>query len=158
VVPKFNLSDVNRVAFQGSGGRGTNGGSGGGAIWLHSLDTLYLNCTIEANGGHSLNDKDSTYGDGGGSGGAISITTTKVQATPDTIISAAGGLGYYGGGGGSGGLIFGVVNKQGNKSVPLDNIIRWSGIFNLSFGLSLNREKQSPHGNFNNLGKAKHDH
>lgn len=130
------------LAFQGSGGLGSRGGSGGGAIWLHASDELNLNGTIEANGGNSRTESDSSFGAGGGSGGSINVITTKIVATPDTALSVAGGFGNFGGGGGSGGWINGVINRRGNSvnnTIHTNRTLGWSGIFNISGGLSLNR-------------------
>eukprot|EP00344_Euplotes_crassus_P008708 CAMPEP_0197019072 /NCGR_PEP_ID=MMETSP1380-20130617/80471_1 /TAXON_ID=5936 /ORGANISM="Euplotes crassus, Strain CT5" /LENGTH=238 /DNA_ID=CAMNT_0042446405 /DNA_START=1909 /DNA_END=2626 /DNA_ORIENTATION=- len=141
---------VDMVAFQGSGGGGPNGASGGGAIWLHTSDTLTMDATIEANGGNARTVQESSYGDGGGSGGAISVTTSKILATPDTVLSVAGGFGNFGGGGGSGGWIYGII--KGQIQDMLTQIIQLDGMVSLISVLDLiiTENNLLEYGNFKN--------
>ena len=142
-------------AYQGSGGAGNQGGSGGGAIWVHASNVFSLDGVIEAKGGDSSTVKGSTSGSGGGSGGSISINTANISASSNSIISVAGGKGKYGGGGGSGGWIYGMINSFNESKINLKSTIEWNGIFNLSGGLSVLR-KSTTNSNFNNINPADH--
>ena len=124
-------------AFQGSGGAGEFGGKGGGSVWIHSSNIFQLDGIVEARGGDSKNKEKSTYGAGGGSGGAISINTANISASTNSIINVAGGKGKVGGGGGSGGWIYGYINRLGEESINIESVLGWNGIFNLSGGLSV---------------------
>ena len=55
----------------------------------------------------------------------------------------AGGKGKYGGGGGSGGWIYGMIKSSQKDEINLKSTIGWSGIFNLSGGLSVGRSSPS---------------
>eukprot|EP00343_Euplotes_focardii_P000852 CAMPEP_0205800184 /NCGR_PEP_ID=MMETSP0205-20121125/1751_1 /ASSEMBLY_ACC=CAM_ASM_000278 /TAXON_ID=36767 /ORGANISM="Euplotes focardii, Strain TN1" /LENGTH=242 /DNA_ID=CAMNT_0053062835 /DNA_START=434 /DNA_END=1163 /DNA_ORIENTATION=+ len=151
-MPKFGEEDG--YAFQGSGGAGTQGGSGGGIIWIHTSDVLHIDGNIQAEGGNSGSMEGSSFGSGGGSGGAISLTTNTIQTSTDSTISVAGGKGRLGGGGG-GGWIYGHINTRGNPNRTLEQVIGWNGIFNLSGGLSVNLPKDpDPAKNRANFRKA----
>ena len=130
-------------AYQGSGGAGNQGGSGGGSIWIHASNIFSLDGIIESKGGDSKTVEGSATGSGGGSGGAISINTANISSSSDSIISVAGGKGKYGGGGGSGGWIYGMIKSSQKDEINLKSTIGWSGIFNLSGGLSVGRSSPS---------------
>ncbi|KAF8380637.1 hypothetical protein HHK36_028126 [Tetracentron sinense] len=68
------------------------GGNGGGRVMLKVKDVLYLNGSVNAEGGEG------GLKGGGGSGGSIIVNALKLKGTG--TISAAGGKGWGGGGGG----------------------------------------------------------
>ncbi|XP_027360081.1 uncharacterized protein LOC113868583 [Abrus precatorius] len=77
------------------GGKSTekqHGGNGGGRVKLLVKDTLYVNGSVNAEGGDGGSDG------GGGSGGSILVHAKKLKGYG--TISAAGGMGWGGGGGG----------------------------------------------------------
>ena len=83
----------------GSGPLYTGGSEGGGALRIDVAGTLNVDGSISANGNPGFQDNS-----GGGSGGSIWITASKV--TGSGMISAEGGEGeLYGGGGGAGGRV-----------------------------------------------------
>jgi hypothetical protein len=124
------------IALQGSGGAGSQGGKGGGVIWIHASNVFSLNGTIEARGGDSLTEPGASYGSGGGSGGSISINTANVTGTSNSTIFVSGGNGKQGGGGGAGGWIYGNVIHFTNDSHNVMSTQRWIGSFNLSAGFT----------------------
>ena len=83
----------------GSGGGGTSGGHGGGAIKITASGTVEVDGILSANG------KDATGSGpgGGGSGGSIQIICDHMDGVG--VITARGGKGINGGGGGAGGRI-----------------------------------------------------
>ncbi len=98
-------------ANNGTNGTSTNGGQGGGIIWLSVMNHLRINNTnIKADGAFGKSRMNDTYGAGGGSGGSIQILTKHLDG--NGILSAKGGNGSLGGGGGSGGRI--VMNYLGS--------------------------------------------
>ncbi|KAK3576661.1 hypothetical protein CHS0354_004945 [Potamilus streckersoni] len=83
----------------GSGGGGTCGGAGGGAIHLRANVSVIIDGVVSVNGG------DANAGNqcGGGSGGSILIETDHILGSG--FLAARGGKGHQGGGGGAGGRI-----------------------------------------------------
>ena len=81
----------------------TTPGKGGGVIRIEATGTVTVHGTIAANGGHVTG-----WHGGGGSGGAIYISCSRVQGGSDGLITAQGGnypysADMYTGGGGAGG-------------------------------------------------------
>ncbi len=94
----------NYLALQpGSGGGcgASDGGAGGGLIWLEIANTVTVDGTITANGGTA-----STGGGGGGSGGGVIIRCQSLAMGASGLIRANGGsAGNANGGRGGGGRI-----------------------------------------------------
>ncbi|CAJ1928823.1 unnamed protein product [Sphenostylis stenocarpa] len=94
------------------GGKSTKkqyGGNGGGRVKLLVKDTLYVNGSIIAEGGHGGSDG------GGGSGGSILVQAMKLKGYG--TISAAGGTGWGGGGGGRISLDCYIIQEDLNITV-----------------------------------------
>ena len=90
----------------GSSGGGTQGGRGGGRIWLNVTDTIQIDGELTANAGNGVTV--GAYAGGGGSGGSIWLHCNTI--TGFGSIQTVGGNGsyyssHYAGGGGAGGRI-----------------------------------------------------
>lgn len=89
---------ANETVFLGSGGGSLNtasGGSGGGAVWLHALNSLVLAGQVRTAGLPGLTGSDRLTG-GAGAGGGLLLKSPVVRVTGD--IQAAGGLNTNNGG------------------------------------------------------------
>lgn len=92
--------------YEGSaGGRGnqTQGGAGGGIIWMASTGTISLNnshLNVTGQNGHA--GQKGHFGSGGGAGGSIQIITKNIAGN-NTELDLSGGHGSIGGGGGGSG-------------------------------------------------------
>ena len=137
------------IAYQGSGGAGTQGGSGGGIIWINVADTITHAGSIEAKGTDSESTVGSTYGSGGGSGGAIVMTVAKIIGNSQATTSVAGGYGSYGGGGGGGGWFYSYILDNYNTTKFPDNSIGWTGNINVLPGGSYSTEASNTSSIFN---------
>jgi hypothetical protein len=127
--------DKDSFAYQGSGGAGESGGRGGGIIWIHTSQHLNVDGIIEAKGSDSSTSQQSTYGSGGGSGGAISITTAFINGTAKSLFTVDGGRGKRGGGGGGGGWIYAyVLNSTSSDTFKPEQTQFWNGNLSVSFG------------------------
>ncbi len=119
--------DITNLVTIGAGGGGRDGtpagtgSQGGGLILLNVSSTMTINGTITADG-VAGNGSNGGFLDGGGAGGAINITTSRITGTPEGI-TITGGDGYdgdYDGGGGGGGLMRLVYSLDSSSSGILD--------------------------------------
>lgn len=77
-------------AYSGSAGGGDQAGKGGGIIWINVANRMMLDGYIDAEGTDSESPEGSDYNSGGGSGGAISITTYIAETTSEAYVSVKG--------------------------------------------------------------------
>lgn len=98
---------------------------------MHALGRFSLNGTLEARGSDSETTEGASSGVGGGSGGAISVTTSTIAGTADSVINVSGGDGKQGGGGGAGGWIYGNVLHSTSPNFAASASKDWHGKFNL---------------------------
>ena len=77
-------------AYSGSAGGGDQAGKGGGIIWINVANKTLLDGYIDADGTDSESPEGSDYNSGGGSGGAISITTYIAETTSEAYVSVKG--------------------------------------------------------------------
>lgn len=150
--------DEDFFSYQGSGGGGLQGGAGGGSIWITIANSLEMTGTIEARGTHSKSTNTSTYGSGGGSGGAVNMQVYNITGSSLAKISVAGGNGKYGGGGGSGGWVYGTLFDSVNKNTALRSR-DWTGNIYNSYGnsiSSISTESITVVDDYNHYGKIYH--
>jgi hypothetical protein len=81
----------------GAGGAQTDGGAGGGAMYLVSAGTIAISGRIDVSGAGGAGQSSQHGGGGGGSGGMIVLHASSIATTSTTILVANGG----GGGGGA---------------------------------------------------------
>ena len=137
-VPKPSFGKEGNAIYEGSsGGRGnsTQGGSGGGIVWLSATDTVELvNSKVDVSGQPGSSNQNQAIGSGGGAGGSVQITTKSIVGNGEFDLRGGNG-GTGGGGGGSGGRFVNYFTSYFNQSHSSAQSGNWSGSLTLKGGL-----------------------
>jgi len=106
----------------GGGSCGTDGGLGGGSIYLSISDTFDFDGEITSNGGNGQPTGQSGKATGGGSGGSVWIATPLIDGSGE--INAIGGEGTFvsggTGGGGAGGRVAVYYGSFGGAGISIN--------------------------------------